>query len=126
MKSPNGTPINPTPPRTGMPSAMMGKAVAKSLRDMILNGATEPTHTSNMSEMGAACVASAGKGFFSGSAVAMTMYPVIPNFKKYEYGRDLNGTFGEIGLAGHWVKHFLHFAFLWKAKLKPFWTIIPE
>ncbi|MFK5881086.1 MAG: FAD-dependent oxidoreductase [Sulfurospirillum sp.] len=126
MKSPNGTPINPTPPRTGMPSAMMGKAVAESLKDIILNNATEPTHTANMSEMGAACVASAGKGFFSGSAVAMTMYPVIPNFKKYEYGRDLNGTFGEIGLAGHWVKHFLHFAFLWKAKLKPFWTIIPE
>ncbi len=126
MKSPNGTPINPTPPRTGMPSAMMGKAVAQSLKDMILSDATEPTHTANMSEMGAACVASAGKGFFSGSAVAMTMYPVIPNYKKYEYGRDLNGTFGEIGLAGHWVKHFLHFAFLWKAKLKPFWTIIPE
>jgi len=126
MKSPNGTPINPTPPRTGMPSAMMGKAVAKSLRDIILNNATEPTHSAKMSEMGAACVASAGKGIFSGSAVAMTMYPIIPNFKKYEYGRDLDGTFGEIGLAGHWVKHLLHFAFMWKAKLKPFWTIIPE
>jgi sulfide:quinone oxidoreductase len=126
MKSANGTPINPTPPRTGMPSAMMGKAVAQSLKDMILGSATEPTHTANMSEMGAACVASAGKGLFSGSAVAMTMYPIIPDYKKYEYGRDLNGTFGEIGLAGHWVKHFLHFAFLWKAKLKPFWTIIPE
>ena len=126
MKSPNGTPINPTPPRTGMPSAMMGKAVAQSLRDIITGGATEPTHTANMSEMGAACVASAGKGIFSGTAVAMTMYPIIPNYKKYEYGRDLNGTFGEIGLAGHWVKHFLHFAFLWKAQLKPFWTIIPE
>ncbi|MDX1809020.1 MAG: FAD/NAD(P)-binding oxidoreductase [Sulfurospirillaceae bacterium] len=127
MKSPNGTPINPTPPRTGMPSAMMGKAVAKSIRDMIVDGATEPTHTAKMSEMGAACVASAGKGVFSGSAVAMTMYPVIPDYKKYpDYGRDLNGTFGEIGLAGHWVKHFLHFAFIWKAKLKPFWRIIPE
>jgi len=126
MKSTNGTPINPTPPRTGMPSGMMGKAVALTLRDMIQNGATKPTHTANMSEMGAACVASAGKGIFSGSAAAMTMYPIIPNYKKYEYGRDLDGTFGEIGLAGHWVKHLLHFGFIWKAKLKPFWTLIPE
>jgi sulfide:quinone oxidoreductase len=127
MKSPNGTPINPTPPRTGMPSAMMGKAVAQSLKDMILNGATEPTHTANMSQMGAACVASAGKGIFSGTAAAMTMYPVVPDYDKYpDYGRDLNGTSGEIGLAGHWVKHLLHYAFIWKAKLKPFWTIIPE
>jgi len=127
MKSPNGTPINPTPPRTGMPSAMMGKAVAQSLKDMILNGATEPTHTAKMSEMGAACVASAGKGIFSGTAAAMTMYPIIPDYDKYpDYGRDLDGTFGEIGLAGHWVKHLLHYAFIWKAKLKPFWRIIPE
>lgn len=127
MKSPNGTPINPTPPRTGMPSAMMGKAVAQSIRDMVLGNATEPTHTANMSEMGAACVASAGKGLFSGTAAAMTMYPVIPNYKKYpDFGRDLNGTFGEIGLAGHWVKHLLHYGFMWKAQLKPLWRIIPE
>lgn len=127
MKSPNGTPINPTPPRTGMPSAMMGKAVAQSIRDMITKGATHPTHTAKMSEMGAACVASAGKGIFAGSAAAMTMYPIVPDYKKYpNYGRDLNGTFGEIGLAGHWVKHLLHYAFIWKAQLKPFWRIIPE
>jgi sulfide:quinone oxidoreductase len=125
MTSPNGTPINPTPPRTGMPSAMMGRAVAASIRDMI-NGAPEPTHTASMAEMGAACVASAGKGLFSGSAAAMTMYPIIPDYEKYEYGRDLNGTFGMIGLAGHWVKHILHHAFIWKAKLKPGWTLIPE
>jgi len=126
MKSPNGTPINPTPPRTGMPSAMMGKAVAGSIVDMI-KGASEPTHSACMAEMGAACVASAGKGLFSGTAVAMTMYPIIPNYKKYpNYGRDLGGTFGEIGLAGHWVKHLLHHAFIWKAKMKPFWSLIPE
>ncbi len=126
MKSPNGTPINPTPPRTGMPSAMMGKAVASSIRDMI-NGVTDkPTHTASMAEMGAACVASTGKGLLNGSAVSMTMYPVVPNYKKYEFGRDLNGTFGTIGLAGHWVKMLLHVGFLWKAKLKPGWTLIPE
>jgi sulfide:quinone oxidoreductase len=126
MKSPNGTPINPTPPRTGMPSGMMGKAVAGSIYDMI-NGSSEPTHTACMAEMGAACVASAGKGLFSGTAVTMTMYPIIPNYKKYpDYGRDFGGTFGEIGLAGHWVKRLLHTGFLWKAQMKPFWSIIPE
>lgn len=126
MKSPNETPINPTPPRTGMPSAMMGQAVAKSIRDMIEGKEQEPKYTASMAEMGAACVASAGKGFFSGTAAAMTMYPIIPDYDKYEYGRDMNGTFGTMGLAGHWVKHLLHHAFIWKAKLKPFWTIIPE
>jgi len=126
MQSPNGTPINPTPPRTGMPSAMMGKAVAASIRDMINGVTTEPTHTACMSEMGAACVASAGKSFLNGSAVSMTMYPVVPDYDKYEFGRDLNGTFGTIGLAGHWVKILLHHGFLWKAKMKPGWTLIPE
>jgi sulfide:quinone oxidoreductase len=127
MSSPNGTPINPTPPRTGMPSAMMGKAVAQSIVDMMINGATEPTHTANMSEMGAACVASAGKGLFSGTAAAMTVYPIVPDFEKYPgVGRDMNGTTGELGLAAHWVKHILHHLFLWKAKLKPGWTLIPE
>ena len=127
MTSPNGTPINPTPPRTGMPSAMMGKAVAQSIVDMIANGATEPTHTASMAEMGAACVASAGKGIFDGTAAAMTVYPIIPDFETYPgTGRDINGTTGEIGLAAHWVKHILHHAFIWKAKLKPGWTLIPE
>ena len=126
MSSPNGTPINPTPPRTGMPSAMMGRAVANSICDMI-KGASEPTHTASMAEMGAACVASAGKGLFSGTAAAMTVYPVIPDFEKYPgTGRDLNGTTGELGLAAHWIKHILHFGFLWKAKLKPGWSLIPE
>jgi sulfide:quinone oxidoreductase len=126
MKNPNGTPINPTPPRTGMPSAMMGKAVAQSVRDMI-NGAPEPTHTASMSEMGAACVASAGAGFFTGKGVSMTVYPVVPDYEKYPgVGRDLTYTSGEVGLAGHWIKHFLHYAFMWKAQLKPGWKIIPE
>ncbi|MEA3491819.1 MAG: FAD-dependent oxidoreductase [Campylobacterota bacterium] len=127
MSSPNGTPINPTPPRTGMPSAMMGKAVAKSVVDMMQNGATEPTHTACMAEMGAACVASAGKGLLSGTAAAMTVYPIVQDFEKYPgTGRDLNGTTGELGLAAHWVKHILHHVFIWKAKLKPGWTLIPE
>jgi len=127
MKNPNGTPINPTPPRTGMPSAMMGKAVASTIKDMILNGAKEPTHTASMAEMGAACVASAGSSLIDGKAVSMTVYPIVPDYEKYPgVGRDLDYTTGEIGLAGHWIKYLLHYAFLWKAQLKLGWKIIPE
>jgi sulfide:quinone oxidoreductase len=51
MQSANGTPINPAPPRTGMPSAAMAIAVAKSICDMI-NGAETPTHTASMAKNG--------------------------------------------------------------------------
>jgi sulfide:quinone oxidoreductase len=126
MQSANGTPINPTAPRTGMPSAAMGKAVAMSIRDM-LNGAEKPTHTASLAEMGAACVASTGADFFKGTAATMTMYPVVPDFEKYPaYGRDLDLTFGEIGLAGHWIKYLLHHAFIYQAKMKPGWSIMPD
>ncbi len=127
MSSPNGTPISPTPPRTGMPSGIIGKAVARSISDKILKGENAPLHEISMAHMGAACVASAGKGLFNGTAAAMTIYPVVPDFEKYPgTGRDTNYTFGEIGLAGHWIKHILHHLFIWKAKLKTGWTMIPE
>jgi sulfide:quinone oxidoreductase len=127
MSSPNGTPINPTPPRTGMPSGIMGKAVAHSVCDLITKGPDAPLQEASMAEMGAACVASAGKGLFNGTAAAMTIYPVVPDFEKYPgTGRDTDYTFGEIGLAGHWIKHILHHLFIYKAKLNPGWTLIPE
>ena len=127
MSSPNGTPINPTPPRTGMPSGIIGKAVARSICDLITKGEDAKLQSSSMADMGAACVASAGKGVLSGTAAAMTVYPVVPDFEKYPgTGRDTEYTFGEIGLAGHWIKHILHHMFIWKAKLKPGWTLIPE
>jgi sulfide:quinone oxidoreductase len=48
-----------------MPSAAVAVAVAvavaHSISDMI-KGATTPTHTASMAEMGAACVASTGAG----------------------------------------------------------------
>lgn len=126
MQSANGTPINPAPPRTGMPSAAMAKAVAESIRDM-LNGADKPTHTASMAEMGAACVASTGSHVFKGTAATMTVFPVVPDYEKYPaYGRDMDLTFGEIGLAGHWMKYFLHHAFLYQAKMRPGWTLLPD
>jgi sulfide:quinone oxidoreductase len=122
----NGTPITPAPPRTGMPSAMIGKSVARSIADMI-RGAEGPTHTASMAEMGAACVASAGANPFTGTAVSMTVFPIVPDFQKYPpYGRHLDYTFGEIGLAGHWIKILLHHMFLYKARLLPGWSLIPE
>ena len=125
-KSPNGTVIAPAPPRTGMPSATIGKAVARSIVDMI-GGARTPTRTASMAEMGAACVASAGANPLTGTAASMTVFPIVPDYEHYpEYGRDLNRTFGEIGLAGHWIKILLHHLFLHKARLRPGWSLIPE
>ena len=124
--TPSGAAVAPAPPRTGMPSAMIAKAVARSIVDMI-GGGDEPTHTASMAEMGAACVASAGANPFTGTAASMTVFPIVPDFERYpEYGRDLKRTFGEIGLAGHWIKILLHHLFLYKARLRPGWRLIPE
>ena len=124
--TPSGVPVAPAPPRTGMPSAMIAKAVARNVVDMI-RGCDGPTHSASMAEMGAACVASAGANPFRGTAASMTVFPIVPDFERYpEYGRDLRRTFGEIGLAGHWIKILLHHLFLYKAKLRPGWPLIPE
>ena len=126
-KTKNGTLIAPAPPRTGMPSGVMGKVVALSIVDRIQRGATAPLHKASMANMGAACVASAGSGFLRGSAASMTMYPIVPDYERYpEHGRDLSLTFGEIGSAGHWIKRILHTMFIYKAKAKPGWWLIPE
>jgi sulfide:quinone oxidoreductase len=127
QKSKNGTMIAPAPPRTGMPSAVMGRIVANSIVNMIESGSDRPTYEASMTEMGAACVASAGANLLSGSAVSMTMFPIVPDFKTFpKTGRSLVHTTGEIGTAGHWIKTILHYAFIYKAKALPFWWIIPE
>jgi len=125
-KTKNGTPVAPAPPRTGMPSGIMGRAVALSIVDMI-HGAEKPTHPASMGEMGAACVASAGASLWNGSAVSITMFPVVPDYERFPgAGRSLTHTTGEIGTAGHWIKRILHHMFLYKAKGKPGWWLIPE
>lgn len=127
MKSPHGTPIFPTPPRTGMPSGVMAREVAFNIVDMMKGKAREPTREASMANMGAACIASAGASTFGGTAVSMTMFPIIPDFDKYpDTGRDIEWTSGEIGLAGHWLKHLLHFGFIYKAKANPLWVMVPE
>ncbi len=123
----SGTVISPAPPRTGMPSAIMGRQVARSIADMVNKGKGAPTHTASMAEMGAGCVASAGAGIMHGTAASMTMYPIVPDHGKFpDYGRNIKQTTGEIGLAGHWMKHLLHHMFIYKAKARPGWSFIPE
>ncbi len=125
--SKNGTAISPSPPRTGMPSGITAKLVADNIIDTI-NGKKELHHKGSLGNMGAACIASAGYGMTKGSGISITTFPIVPDYKKYPdtQGRQLNKTFGEIGLAGHWLKLALHYAFLYKAKMKPFWWLIPE
>lgn len=127
MKSKNGTPIFPAPPRTGMPSGVMGKIVALNIVHQIKTGKKEFKHTASMAKMGAACVVSAGYSLTKGNAATMTVFPVVPDWEKYpEWGRDIKYTVGEAGLAGHWIKLFLHYMFLHKAKGYPFWWLLPE
>jgi sulfide:quinone oxidoreductase len=94
---------------------------------MTKHGASAQVHSASMADMAAACVASAGSGLRHGSAASMTMYPVVPDLAKYPgTGRSLDDTFGEIGLAGHWIKLLLHYMFIYKAKARPGWHLIPE
>ena len=127
MKSKNGTEIFPTPPRTGMPSGVMGKIVAQNIANRIKKNTDEHKHKASMARMGAACVVSAGYGFRSGMAATMTVFPIVQDFEKYpDWGRDIKYTVGEAGLAGHWVKLVLHYMFIYKAKAKFLWHLIPE
>jgi len=124
--TPDGTPVVATPPRTGMAAAIIGHAVANSVIDIVKGKATGPSHPASMAEFGAACVASMGRSMTKGSAAVIGMYPVVPDYEKYEYGRDMGATFGDMGLAGHWLKALLHHLFKWKMSAKPFWWMIPD
>ncbi|PID98447.1 MAG: sulfide:quinone reductase [Actinomycetales bacterium] len=125
-KTANGTPIAPAPPRTGMPSGVMGRAVAMSIARRIKHGDQAKSLPASMANMGAACVASAGTGMLKGSAASMTVRPIVPDYDRYPTGRDTEDTSGDMGLAGHWVKYMLHHLFIYKAKGYPFWQFIPE
>jgi sulfide:quinone oxidoreductase len=55
------------------------------------------------------------------------MYPIIPDRRRFPgSGRDLTQTTGEIGLSGHWTKLLLHYLFIYKAKARFGWFLIPE
>ncbi len=127
MESPNGTKIFPTPPRTGMPSGVIGKIVAENIAHQIKTGKKDHPHKASMAKMGAACIVSAGYGLFRGQAAVMTVRPIVQDWEKYpKWGRSIHDTVGVVGSAGHWMKLFMHYMFLYKAKAKPFWWLIPE
>ncbi|MFY0674113.1 MAG: FAD-dependent oxidoreductase [Bacteroidia bacterium] len=127
-QSANGTAISPSPPRTGMPSGITAKLVADNIIEMIKSGSTDLHHKGSLGNMGAACIASAGYGLTQGSGISITTFPIVPDYKKYKTsgGRNIQKTFGDIGLAGHWVKLALHYVFIWKARMRPLWWLIPE
>ena len=127
MKSKNGTLIFASAPRTGMPSGVMGKVTAENIICWIKTGNPNIKHKASMGRMGAACIVSAGFGMGTGTAATMTVSPIVPDWHRYpEWGRDIKTTMGEPGLAGHWLKWLMHYMFLYKAKGKPFWWLIPE
>ena len=127
MESPNGRKIFPTPPRTGMPSGVIGKVVAQNIAHRIKTGKEDHPHKASMARMGAACIVSAGYGIRKGQAAVMTVNPIVQDWEKYpKWGRNINDTVGEVGLAGHWMKLFMHYMFMYKAKAKPLWWLIPE
>lgn len=127
MKSANGTPIFPAPPRTGMPSGVIGKIIAQNIAHAVKTGKIEHKHTASMGKMGAACIVSAGYSLTQGLGATMTVSPIVPDWEKFpDWGRNINSTVGEIGTAGHWIKLFLHYMFLHKAKGYPFWWLLPE
>ncbi|MBP3222623.1 MAG: NAD(P)/FAD-dependent oxidoreductase [Actinomycetaceae bacterium] len=126
-KNKNGTVIAPAPPRTGMPSGVIARSVAMSIADLVKNPNAK-LHTAAMTEISATCVASTGNSLFDGTAAAMVMDPIIPNpsLHKNKGHRHPTRTRGEIGLFGHWEKLLIHYAFVYKAKALPGWSLIPE
>ncbi len=127
MFSKNGTQITATAPRTGMPSGVIGRIVAENIAEQIHSGKVTHKHRASMAKMGAACIVSAGYGIRHGKAAVMTVFPIVQDWDKFpKWGRDVKYTVGEIGLAGHWMKLFMHYLFIYKAKALPFWWMIPE
>ena len=66
-KTPNGTLIAPAPPRTGMPSGVVGKPGSLAIACRIRNGPGALARHAALTRLGAACVGSAGAGLRTGS-----------------------------------------------------------
>ncbi len=124
--NPNGLPISPAPPRTGMVSGIIGRIVALNIIDLVEHG--RMTHGERMTEMSAACIASMGDSMWDGSATVIMVYPVVPDMRRFpnEDGRDQFVTHMEMGLAGAWMKRMIHTTFMHKLQARIGWKIIPE
>ena len=123
--TPNGTPIAPAPPRTGMVSGIIGRLVAKNIIDHVHG--KEATHAERMTEMYAACIASMGDSIWDGSAAVIIAHPIVPDWKKYPVsGRDMFVSSMEMGLSGAWMKRMIHTTFNHKLRGRFGWSWIPE
>ena len=122
--TPNGTELMPAIPRTGYTSEQTGKAAALNILEMIEGRA--PCHTASLAETPGMCVASLKNSWVSGSAATIGIQPIVRNKEVFpEYGRAIDYSAVEIGLAGAWMKKALHYTFLYKLQAKPFWHAIP-
>ncbi|RNC62965.1 MAG: Sulfide-quinone reductase [Candidatus Dichloromethanomonas elyunquensis] len=122
-----GIKIHAAPPRTGMVCGIIGRAVAENVVSLV-KGENKFREIS-MSHMPAACVASRWMSVWSGSAIMVAIYPVVPDFERYSEehgGRDMTITTYEIGKANAWIKRILHTMFIYKLKGNLGWSMIPE
>jgi sulfide:quinone oxidoreductase len=110
-----------------MPSGIIGKVVATNIAEALLGRSHGFQKKASMGKMGAACIISLGYGLSQGMAATLTVSPVVPDWPRYpEWGRDLHYTVGKMGLSGHWMKWLMHYMFLYKARARTFWWMIPE
>lgn len=124
--TPNGTNITAAPPRTGMVSGIIGRLVAKNIIGLIQEG--KISYQERMTEMFTTCIASMGHSLWSGSAVSVIVYPVVPNYLRFpnSYGRDESITHLEKGLSCAWIKRIIHMSMIYKLRSRFGWQIIPE
>lgn len=123
-KSPSGTVIAPSPPRTGFTSELCGRAAALNVVELLQGN--PPEHTASMAETAGICVASMHNRWIGGNAMTIGIYPVARNRRAYpEYGRDLDVSAVDIGLSGAWIKKGLHHSFIYKLKANPLWQLLP-
>jgi sulfide:quinone oxidoreductase len=122
--SPNGTVIAPSSPRTGYTSELCGKAAALNIIDLI--DGKKPSKSASLAETAGICVASMHNNILKGNAIIVGIFPFVRDREKYpEYGRDLSLSALDIGVSGSWIKLWLHYAFLYKLRAKPFWQLLP-
>ena len=80
--SPRGTVITPAPPRTGMPSGLMG-VVADNIADMINGGATTPSTRRPWRRWARPASPPPVPASARELRRAMTMYPVVPDYERF-------------------------------------------
>lgn len=129
-KSPSGSVITPSSPRTRTPSEVKGKLAATNITEKMTSGNGVSSYPASMADRGPGCVGT-GNGLRNGSGASKAMHLVDPDPVRYPgSGRSLKDPFGEIELGGRWImlllRYPLHYLFNYKANACPGWWLIPE